>query len=96
MSEYKLSESDIRLYVGSALRGMAGEKEARGMFDAWLAQHDAEVRAKALEDYADEGERLMIGAGQEKPADDEWDVAPRWHEIRRLREKAAQIREGKA
>lgn len=57
-------------------------------FDAWLREHDAQL----LEAYADEGERFMIGAGEQKPADDEWNIAPRWHEIRRLRERAAQIR----
>jgi hypothetical protein len=59
--------------------------------------HDAGLRAvaaQALEDMADEGERFMFGVGEQKPADDEWNIAPRWYEIRRLRERAKMIRGG--
>jgi hypothetical protein len=70
------------------------EKEA---FMAGRASRNAEVaaaKAEALEEYAREGERYMVGAGYERPEADALNIAPRWHDIDRARAAAAEYRSG--
>lgn len=62
----------------------------KGWFDRWLAQHDAEVKAEALEEAAKEVQNLYFGGGATGSAN-------RWgakEAAKRLRHRAEQIRKG--
>lgn len=72
MSGYTPTTEHIREYVATGgeprpwLPPTPAKDEARGTaFDRWITAHDAEVRAQALRDAADEVERI----------DPQWDSA---------------------
>lgn len=66
--------------------GIALVPTVQTAFDRWLAEHDAEVRAKAVEDEADWIEQYNLGPLIE--------YSGTW--ASRLRARAAAIREGRA
>lgn len=92
MSEYVPTTEDVRDWYahkgGSTLSPYYASKLTRRMneFDAWLAQHDAEAQATALEEAADE----MEGGFNADTLNLERRQIKRW-----LRARAARIREGK-